>query len=270
MGRSIERASRRLVVSVGVGTLLIAVLLLLHVGMGTVWISPDRVLAALLDRAHDPVDRQIVWDLRAPRAIVGLICGAMLGLSGALLQVTMRKRNPLADPWLTGVSTGGVLAGVLVLSGIIGIAVSGPGLTLVVLAGCLAGGGLVYLLSVQRGRVEPIRLVLIAVIVNAALALITSLLMLRAGNAIGGMLPWLIGSLNATVWDDVWRVVPVALLAIPAAALTAPVVTVLQLSDDVAASVGVRVQLARSAIFVVAAALAAGTVSVTAPSGSWA
>jgi len=268
MGRSIERASRRLVVSVGVGTLLIAVLLLLHVGMGTVWISPDRVLAALLDRAHDPVDRQIVWDLRAPRAIVGLIRGAMLGLSGALLQVTMR--NPLADPWLTGVSTGGVLAGVLVLSGIIGIAVSGPGLTLVVLAGCLAGGGLVYLLSVQRGRVEPIRLVLIAVIVNAALALITSLLMLRAGNAIGGMLPWLIGSLNATVWDDVWRVVPVALLAIPAAALTARVVTVLQLSDDVAASVGVRVQLARSAIFVVAAALAAGTVSVTAPSGSWA
>ncbi|MYI86131.1 MAG: iron ABC transporter permease, partial [Dehalococcoidia bacterium] len=72
------------------------VLFILHLGLGTVWIPPDRVVLALLDRPTDPTDLTIVRELRLPRAILGLLVGAMLGLSGALLQVVMRNR--LAEP----------------------------------------------------------------------------------------------------------------------------------------------------------------------------
>ena len=144
-----------------------AALFILHLGLGTVWIPPDRVIRALMDGLTDPTDRTIVWDLRLPRAILGLLVGSMLGLSGALLQVVMRNR--LAEPGLTGVSTGGILAAVLFLAGTWGLPQPGRFLPFVVLLGALAGGILVLFASSARGRIDPLRLILTAVVVNAIL-----------------------------------------------------------------------------------------------------
>ena len=238
-----------------------AALFVLHLGLGTVWIPPDRVMLALLDRSTDPTDLTIVRELRLPRAILGLMVGSMLGLSGALLQVVMRNR--LAEPGLTGVSTGGVLAAVLFLAGMWGLPPPGRLLPFIVLAGALAGGLVVLFATSVRGRIDPLRLVLTAVIVNAILGSLTSIVMLRSGEALGGILPWLIGSLNGRVWDDVWLALPWAAAGIPAALLAARAANLLQLNDESGRALGLPLQPARVALFGLAAVLAAGAVSVS-------
>ena len=238
-----------------------AALFVLHLGLGTVWIPPDRVVLALLDRPADPTDQTIVRELRLPRAILGLLVGCMLGLSGALLQVVMRNR--LAEPALTGVSTGGILAAVLFLAGLWGLPPPGRLLPFVVLLGALAGGVLVIAVSSVRGRIDPLRLILTAVIVNAILGSLTAIVMLRSQQALGSILAWLIGSLNGRVWDDVWLALPWAAAAIPAALLAARAANVLQLDDESGRALGLPLQPARVALFGLAAVLAAGAVSVS-------
>ena len=234
--------------------------LILQLGLGTVWIPPDRVIPALLDRMADPTDRTIVRELRLPRAILGLLVGSMLGLSGALLQVVMRNR--IAEPGLTGVSTGGILAAVLFLGGVWGLPSPGRWLPFVVLLGALAGGLLVLFASSARGRIDPLRLILTAVIVNAILGSLTSIVMLQSA-ALGGILSWLIGSLNARVWDDVWLALPWAAVGIPAGLLAARAANILQLDDESGRSLGLPLQPARVALYGLAAVLAAGAVSVS-------
>ena len=238
-----------------------AVLFVLHLGLGTVWIPPDRVVLALLDRSTDPTDLTIVRELRLPRAILGLLVGCMLGLSGALLQVVMRNR--LAEPGLTGVSAGGILAAVLFLAGLWGLPPPGRLLPFVVLLGALAGGTLVLVVSSVRGRIEPLRLILTAVIVSAILGSLTSIVMLRSQQALGSILAWLIGSLNGRVWDDVWLALPWAAVGIPAGLLAARAANVLQLDDESGRALGLPLQPARVALFGLAAFLAAGAVSVS-------
>ncbi len=237
-----------------------AALFILHLGLGTVWIPPDRVILALADRSTDPTDLSIVRELRLPRAILGLLVGCMLGLSGALLQVVMRNR--LAEPGLTGVSTGGILAAVLFLAGTWGLPPPGRFLPFVVLLGALAGGILVLFASSTRGRIDPLRLVLTAVIVNAIFGSLTSIVMLRSQQALGSILSWLIGSLNGRVWDDVWLALPWAAVGIPAGLLAARPANVLQLDDESGRALGLPLQPARIALFGLAAVLAAGAVSV--------
>ncbi len=236
-------------------------LFILHLGLGTVWIPPDRVILALVDGLTDPTDRTIVWDLRLPRAILGLLVGCMLGLSGALLQVVMRNR--LAEPGLTGVSTGGILAAVLFLAGTWGLPQPGRLLPFVVLLGALAGGILVLFASSARGRIDPLRLILTAVIVNAILGSLTAIVMLRSSYALGNILSWLIGSLHGRIWDDVWLALPWAAVGIAAGLLAARAANLLQLDDESGRALGLPLQPARVALFGLAAALAAGAVSVS-------
>ena len=236
-------------------------LFILHLGLGTVWIPPDRVIHALVDGLTDSTDRTIIWDLRLPRAILGLLVGCMLGLSGALLQVVMRNR--LAEPGLTGVSTGGILAAVLFLAGTWGLPQPGRLLPFVVLLGALAGGILVLFASSARGRIDPVRLILTAVIVNAILGSLTAIVMLRSSYALGNILSWLIGSLHGRIWDDVWLALPWAGFGIAAGLLAARAANLLQLDDDSGRALGLPLQPARVALFGLAAVLAAGAVSVS-------
>ena len=242
------------------GTAAVA-LFILHLGLGTVWIPPDRVVLALVDGLTDPTDRTIVWDLRLPRAILGLLVGCMLGLSGALLQVVMRNR--LAEPGLTGVSTGGILAAVLFLAGTWGLPQPGRLLPFVVLLGALAGGILVLFVSSARGRIDPLRLILTAVIVNAILGSLTAIVMLRSSYALGNILSWLIGSLHGRIWDDVWLALPWATVGIAAGLLAARAANLLQLDDESGRALGLPLQPARVVLFGLAAVLAAGAVSVS-------
>ncbi len=253
--------NRRTYVVLASGAPLLVFLVVLHLGVGSVSLTPGEVLRAVLDQSDQPLHRQIVWELRLPRALIAVVAGALLGLAGALLQAIMR--NPLAEPGLTGVSAGGVLVAVLWLTR--GGTMAEPGRTLpvVALAGGLAASGLVVLMARNRaGNIDPVRLVLAGVLVSAILGSATTLVLVRNNQALGSILTWMIGSLNGRVWIH-WNMIwPWAAFALPVGLLCAGVANALQLGDSIAAGIGVPVERARLALLAVAALLAASAVAV--------
>jgi iron complex transport system permease protein len=240
-------------------------LLVLHIVVGTVDLSAQQVMAALANRAEDPLHRQVVWELRLPRALVAIVAGGMLGLAGAIMQTV--TRNPLADPGLLGISAGAVLAVVLWIvlgpgQGAGGTADGGLLLPLLAFTGGMATGLVVYLLSWQGG-IESTRLVLAGVLVGSMCSAFTAVLMLWAGeqNAMR-ILRWTIGSTAGRVWVHWHTIWPVALAAVPLGLACAGLANALQLGDGIAAGLGLRVERVRLLLLSIATLLTAGAVAV--------
>jgi iron complex transport system permease protein len=248
----------RALLVLAVGLLTIVGLFVVYLGVGAVALAPGDVLLALLNRATDPVHRQIVWELRVPRALVGTVSGALLGLAGALLQAI--TRNPLAEPGLTGVSAGGVLAAVSWLTyGTGGTAT----LPFIAVLGGAAAGACVYLLARNRsGSTNPMHIALVGVLVSAVLSAATSLLLIRNTEALGSILLWLIGSLNGRVWTHWALLWPWALVALPLGLLSAGLANALQLGDEIAGGLGLAIERARAVLLAIAVLLTAGAIAV--------
>ena len=157
---------------------------------GSVSISFSNIVSALLHPGSDAIS-DIVWKLRLPRVLAAFSCGALLALAGTLMQVLLR--NPLADPYVFGISGGaalGVMFGMLLGAGT--LMQSGLGL-----GGAILASALVFGLSLRAGNWNPYRLLLTGVVVAAGLnALLSLILVLAPQTAVKGMLYWLMGDLG--------------------------------------------------------------------------
>jgi iron complex transport system permease protein len=239
---------------------MVAVLAVLHVGIGPVSLSPRQVVLALTGNPEEPFHRTIVVDLRLPRTLIALVSGGMLALAGAILQSIMR--NPLAEPEMTGSVSGAILFTVLWIgfgtSGFVPVVWYTP---LIALAGGVAAGLVVYMLT-WRGQSQPGRLILTGLVVSSILRSGASIVLLVHQAAIGSVVLWLIGSLNGRVWSH-WAILwPWALITLVPALASARWANVLQLGDETAISLGLHVERARAALLFLAVALAAGAVAI--------
>ena len=211
----------------------------------------------------DPLAREIVLGLRLPRAAAGFAVGGLLALAGALLQVLLR--NPLADPWVLGVSGGGALGAVLAMWAgagaalVTGAAWIGAAVSTLLLFAIGAGGAR---RGAVHGAVAPLRILLTGVMLASGWgALLTLVLSLAPDARLRGMLFWLIGDLaGANSW-----LAPVLALAIGlvVAMRLAPALNLMLLGDARAFSLGVHVNRLRLATCLLAA-LAAGFAVTTA------
>ena len=256
-----EVRSRRVLVALGA---VLAGLMFAYVMLGPVIFGPDLVVKALFDQAEEVHHRISVWEVRLPRVLIAALAGSMLSSSGALLPSVLR--NPLAAPATVGVTQGAVLGAVLALVITFGsegalndLNVLAP---MAAIAGGLAAGALVYVLSYRRAGTDPIRLILTGVIVAAAVSSITSFMVLISGSHIDSIVRWLVGSLSTRTWDHLVFLVPVAALALPLAVAAVPLANALQLGDSTSVSLGLRRETGRAFILMTAVVLAAGSVSV--------
>ncbi|RCV48493.1 iron chelate uptake ABC transporter family permease subunit [Marinitenerispora sediminis] len=218
----------------------------------------DGVWAALTRSGADPTGEHILWALRMPRAAVAVLAGACLGVSGLLLQIALR--NPLASPELTGVGGGAVL-GVVVALRLGAVAGQAATAVLAAMAGGLAGGGLLWLLSGRR-RTDPVWLTINGVLVGVALSGVTAVLLVLSQAEAAGALRWLTGSLTGLTADHLRMLAPWAALGILSAWLLSPLLAVMQGGDEHAAAVGLAVRPARFAALLCAVVLAAAAVAV--------
>lgn len=171
-----------------------------------------------LDAPNDATQDQIVWAFRLPRTLLAVLVGACLGLVGTVLQAVVR--NPLADPYLLGVSAGASLGAVIVI--VLGSgAAAGLGLSGAAFAGALVATALVYLLAQRRGVITPARLVLSGVALAHLFQSAYSYLLLKAASggtgAASGVFFWLLGSLAGARWEEL--LIPSVVLAVGGAAL---------------------------------------------------
>ena len=221
----------------------------------------DQLVATLLGQGTTASDF-IVLGLRLPRVLTGLLVGVCFGLSGTTLQNLLR--NPLASPDIIGISYGASAGGVLaiLLLGWTGFAVSGAAL-----GGAFVSAGLIYLLA-WRGGLSGYRFVLVGVGVSALMLAVVDYLMTRASvYEAQAALVWLTGSLNGASTDQLHPLALACLVLVPLTLLAGRALLVLQLGDDVAAGLGLRVEAARLAAIALGVALAAVATAAAGPVG---
>jgi iron complex transport system permease protein len=245
------------------GALALAVLVA-SLALGSVPVAPARVLAALFPSQHvtgAPLDLagEIVRTLRLPRALAGFSCGALLALAGALLQVLLR--NPLAEPYVLGVSGGAATFALFAM-------MAGCAAWLVDASACAgAFASILLVLGLARGelwRGEPQdaspRLLLTGAVIAAGWgAVITLLLTVAPEGRLRGMLFWLTGDLNGGTVP--WSALAALLLALAAMMPAAPQLNVLLRGDAAARALGVPVTRLRLRIYLVASLATAAAVT---------
>ena len=228
---------------------------------GSIRIPPASVLAALLG-SGDASTLAIVREIRLPRTLLGLLVGGALAMSGASLQALLQ--NPLADPFLLGVS-GGAACGALVGALLSASSASGPSVLFGPVAaflGALAAVALVGAGASVRGRLDRNRLLLAGVVVNA-LASAVLLFLLSFGNAdqTRGFVFWMLGSLAGATRASV---ASMALYAAGAGLVLVGLsrsLDALTLGDDTAFTLGIRVERTKRIAYVSASLLAAAAVA---------
>jgi len=200
-----------------------------------------------------------VRDIRLPRVLLAVLVGAALATSGTALQALLR--NPLADPYVLGISSGAALGAIVALWAGGRLATFSP---LVAFAGALATTGWVYLLGRRAGRLASYTLVLGGVITASFLsALILFVLTLLSTRDVRGVAFWLMGDLSVVTDAQLRVLFPVVGLGIVALFAFSKDMNVLLLGEEEAAHLGVNVSRAETAIYLLASLLTAVAVSVS-------
>lgn len=237
--------------------LVVVVAMVLGVSGGAVPIPPGDVLRALLGEG-DATQVAIVQNLRLPRIALGLAVGAGLAVSGAALQTTLR--NPLAEPYLLGVSGGAAAGAVAAVT--LGLA-SAALLPLAAFLGAVVAVLVVLLVArAVAGHADPRVLLMAGVVVGAfCTALVMVALATAPENTVRGALWWMMGSLGDAQWRGVRWIALYVALGIALLIVWARDVDVLALGEEAAASLGLPVERVTRRIYFAASLLAAATVA---------
>jgi iron complex transport system permease protein len=226
----------------------------LALGLGSTPLGVDG-LWRVLTGADTGLDATVVLELRLPRALNAFAVGGLLALSGVLLQVLLR--NPLADPYILGVSGGAAVAALLTLvAGLSGAWVTGNAF-----AGALASMLLVFGLARVPGEAGATRLLLTGVVVAAGWGALISLILAVSPQAqLHGLLFWLLGDLSrpASAGWAFWALVAGLALAFG----QARALNLLARGETVAASLGAHIGRLRALVYVLASLLTAAAVSL--------
>lgn len=202
----------------------------------------------------------IVWEERIPRAIVAACCGAGLSLCGVVMQSLLR--NPLADPYLLGVSSGASTGAVFV--GVLGVGSAALGLSAGAFMGAMLAFGFVLLLARLSGGTTD-KVILAGIAATQLFSALTSLVVFAFADSdeARGVMFWLLGSLEGLRWEDVTACVIVVVLGVAICWWRAHVLDAFAFGDTIAASLGIHVRATRAGLLSLTAVLTAALVAVT-------
>lgn len=243
--------------------------MVLAVGLGPVPIPPGQVLGIIASRLalpfaptpHWPDSHEvIVWVIRLPRVLLAAMVGAALALAGTTFQGVFK--NPMADPFVIGVSSGGALGAVLAM--VLGL---GRGWGQYAIPAYAFGGALltlaaVYLLARVDGKLPVITLLLAGVAVSTILSALISLLIVMARQRMEQVIFWLMGGLVAARWSSVGLALPYMLLGSAVLIRRRRELHLLLLGEEAAAHLGLEVESVKRELLAAAALLTAAAVAV--------
>lgn len=253
-----RRARGRVIRTAAIGLAVLAVFALTLM-LGKTFYDLGEVVRVILGE-QVPGASFTVGELRLPRATLGLLAGFAFGIAGVTFQTMLR--NPLASPDIIGISSGASAAAV------IGIVVLGLGETAVsflALAAALLTAGVIYLLANRRGFAGT-RLILIGIGVAAMLDSVITYVLSRAATwDLQLAMQWLTGSLNGATWSGVLPLAVACAVLVPLLIAQQGNLSLLQLGDDPAAALGVRVQRTRLILILAAVGLLAFATAASGP-----
>jgi iron complex transport system permease protein len=262
------------VYALSIALLAVALLLtaVLSLGLGAVRVAPGDVLLALFGSANAPrMARTIVWDLRLPRILLGILIGGGLATAGAAFQGLFR--NPLADPFVVGASGGASLGATLAIyfgarwalvTGTLlpqtGLFALGP-VPLAAFVGALLAVGLVYAIAESGGGAPIVALVLAGTALSTLLSAIVALLMTTSDSHFQATYAWLLGGLSGRSWWHLQATWPYLAFGILSLWLLSRPLDALSFGDETAQSLGLSIRRARALIIVAATLTTAASVA---------
>ncbi len=251
---------------------LLFVMILISVSVGSADIDVKTVFLILLSKIPFFGDgiiqtwkdstETIVWDIRMPRILLGMLVGAALALAGAIYQGVLR--NPLADPFILGVSSGSALGASLILLFGFEIVVLGHWtLPIVAFISGLITLLIVYLLAKVNNRMQMETLILAGVVVQAFISSMLSLIMALADEKMQTILFWMMGSLALTDWSYNGIILPIVVIGVLISFFMARILNILGLGEENAYYTGVNIRRVRLLLLIVASLLTGAAVSVS-------
>lgn len=241
--------------------------ILAGVAIGETAIEPGVVVRVLANKMWgagyvlDPIDEGIVWNYRLTRALVAAACGAGLATCGVVLQSLLR--NPLADPYLLGISAGASTGAVLIA--LMGLGAGAISLSVGAFAGAIGAFALVILLARASGPANGTGQIILAGIAGSQLFnAITAFLITKSASAeqARGIMFWLLGNLSGVRWPSVGLAVPVAVAGLAVCLWHRRALDAFAFGSDSAASLGIPVRRVQFLLISCAALITAVMVSI--------
>jgi iron complex transport system permease protein len=245
--------------------ILLAIMISLAVAIGEIAIPVSTTAKAVSNRIFgtsfelNRIHQGIVWDYRLSRALVAASAGASLALCGVVLQAMLR--NPLAEPYVLGISAGASTGAVCVM--ILGLGYGALTLSGGAFIGAIVAFLLVGVLAAGAGRSSE-RIILCGVAGSQLFNALTSYIVTTSANAeqARGVLFWLLGSMSGVRWPDVYLSVPVAIAGYLACLFHARALDAFAFGTDAAAALGIAVRRVQVVLFGITALMTAAVVSM--------
>ncbi len=245
-------------------TALLLALVVLNVCLGSFALSPVAVWRSLLSRGGGSTNDRIIWLIRMPRLIAGIVLGGGLAVSGLLLQTFFN--NPIAGPYVLGISSGAKLAVALVMIALFDASRSAGSALLIIaaFAGAMVSMGFVLLMARRVSRMSM--LIVAGVMVGYICSAVTDFLITFADDAnIVNLHNWSRGSFSGISWDDIGVMALVVLPASLAVFLLSKPVSAYQLGEDYARNMGVNIILFRLVLILLSSLLSACVTAFAGP-----
>ncbi len=253
-------------------TLIAAIVICLNVGYAPISFSEIMIIIGknipflsktLASTIISPSDAAIIMLIRFPRIMAAALVGAALAAAGVLYQGVFK--NPMADSYLLGASAGasvGFIAAVLYFSSLVSL--FGPSIyQIFAFVVSMATILVVYSISRVGSRVPVTTLLLSGIVVNIFLLAIETLMELRSGQALTGIVAWLAGGFSAMSWLNVWEVLPFLVIGISISYFFARDLNLLALGDDTAQQLGVNTERVRQILLILGSLMTAAAVSIS-------
>lgn len=237
--------------------LLLIVTAVVAIGLGSVTISIPDILQTIFSSSSTNVNDTIIWDIRLPRVVLAMVIGANIAISGALLQAVMG--NPLADPGLTGVTSGAAVCVLVIM-------LAAPEYTQFIPIAAFVGGliaaSIVYALAWKRNGISPITIILSGVAVNALCGGVVGYLSIMYSDRLPSAVQWLNGSLASKGNNALLMVLPYAVVGWILSIFAIRKANIIRMGDQVASNLGenvnrIRIMLSLLAVFLAAISVAA-------------
>ena len=236
----------------------------LNLFWGSVALTPRAVAAALLGRGQDALAGSIVWQLRLPRAVMAALLGAALSAAGYLLQTFFA--NPIAGPFVMGISSGAKLAVALTMVVFLNRGLLTSSLTLILAAFAGALAAMAFVLAVARRVQRMSILVICGVMIGYICSAVTDIVVAFAQDSnIVNLHNWSMGSFSGVTWGNVEAAAAIVLPCLGAAFLLSKPMAAYQMGEAYAGSVGVPVRAFSAALVLLSSLLAACVTAFAGP-----
>ncbi len=220
-------------------------------------------LGDFINNGFSNVEEVIIMSVRLPRAIAAVIVGVALAVAGVVLQGLFR--NPMADPYLLGISSGAALGAAVAIGFGIRISLAGifDSIQLMAFAGALITVFAVYNIAKKGPKVPMLTVLLAGIAVTSFLSAMISVIMITLGESLHSLIFWLFGTLNGIKWSDVMVSLPLVMIGLFVIMIFSRQLNIMLLGEDEAQQLGVDTERLKKIMLIFATLITATVVSIS-------